>query len=89
MTHYNLITVILSILGIILIPILGVLIRGMVRWIRTEDELKVLVADVRELIENKDKVHSDILNQMRFDRDATNQRLRYLEEYFMSHGMRR
>lgn len=77
------------IIAVLLIPLIVMLARGMVRWVRTEDKLNELVEDVRKLVDDKDRTHREISEQMRFDRDATNKRLRYLEEYFMSHGMGR
>lgn len=70
---------------------LGFIIRASMRWARVEIRLDEVCADVSLLTSNKDKVHSemvenmslvhrDISNQMREDRAATNQRLRWLEE---------
>jgi hypothetical protein len=88
MTQYEVVATCLSVVGVLLIPVIALLFRGMIRWVHTENQLAQLVGDVRELIEEKDKVHMEMLGQMRYDREATNTRLRYLEEYFMSHGMR-
>lgn len=81
-------TVVLAVFSVLLIPLLAVLIRGAVKWTRTEDKLSVLVDDVRQLMTDKDKVHSEILEQMRMDRDATDRRLRYIEEFWMDQGRR-
>ena len=88
MNHAEFVSIALSIIGIILIPILAVALRTMVKWVRTEDQLQQLVDEVKQLVTDKDKVHSEILGELRADRDATNTRLRYLEEYFMGNGMR-
>jgi hypothetical protein len=88
-THFEWTTLILSAIGILLIPLIRIAWLAMTRWIGTENQLKTLVKDVGTLVENQDKVHSEIYRQMQLDRDATNKRLRYLEEYFMSHGMRK
>lgn len=87
MTEYDLIVILLTVIGVLLIPTIGVLFRGMVRWVRTEDQLTNLVHEVKELVNDNEKSRGDILRQMTYDREATNTRLRYLEEYFMSHGM--
>lgn len=76
----------LSSLAVIFIPILIVLIRGAVKWTRTEDQLGTLVSKVEELVDAKDKVHTEILEQMRTDRAATDKRLRYIEEFWMDSG---
>jgi len=82
----NLALVLLSVLSVLIIPALVILVRGAVKWTRTEDKLSTLVDDVRELVEQKDKVHAAMLEQMRVDRDATDKRLRFIEEWFMTSG---
>jgi hypothetical protein len=89
MTHFEITTLVLSVIGILLIPLIRMAWLAMVRWISTETQLKQLVKDVGTLVENQDTVHSAIYKQMQIDREATNTRLRYLEEYFMNHGMRK
>lgn len=56
------------------------------RWQKTEDALSELTKDMKELVESKDKVHVAMYDQMKIDRDATNQRLRYLEEFWITLG---
>lgn len=82
------VAVTLAVFSVLLIPALAILIRGAVKWTRTEDKLAELVGDVRQLIADKDKVHGEILEQMRVDRDATDKRLRYIEEFWMDAGRR-
>jgi hypothetical protein len=89
MTHFEITSLFLSIIGIILIPVLGFLIRGAVKWTRTEDRLATLVDDVRELVNSSERVHTAMYDQMRADRDATNKRLRFIEEWFMNARNRR
>jgi hypothetical protein len=81
--------IILTVFSALLLPALAIMYRGAVKWTRTEDRLATLVEDVRELIADKDKVHAEILEQMRVDRDATDRRLRYIEEFWMDNGRRR
>jgi len=76
----------LSIISVLLIPVLVLMFRGAVKWTRTEDKLSVLIDDVRELINDKDKVHQEILEQMRQDREATNTRITYIERFWMEQG---
>ena len=47
---------------------------------RTEDKLDNAIERLEELVKDKDKVHLAIFEQQKFDRDATDRRLRYLEE---------
>src|SRR5215469_15379430 len=82
----NLILVILSVMGILLLPTLGLVLRITIRWTRTEDRLSTVIDDVKELISSQDKVHAEMLAQMRLDRDATDRRLRFLEEWIMRGG---
>ena len=89
MTYYEIITIALTVIGVLLIPLIVVAFRGLVRWIRTESKLDKLVDDVRELVTDQEKVHREMIDQMKYDRDATNTRLQYLERYFMSRGMGR
>lgn len=80
MTHYEWITLILTILSVLLIPCLILLVRATVKWTRVEDRLNMVADDLKELVHDKDKVHQEIIAQMREDRNATNRRLRWLEE---------
>lgn len=81
MTHYEVTSVLLGIIGVLLIPVLGLLWRTAVKWTRLSD-------DVKHIVETNDAAHRDIVNQMAHDRQSADQRLRYLEEYFMASGMR-
>jgi len=85
-TVENLILIILSIMGVILIPTFAMMFRIAIRWTRTEDRLSNLVDDVRELVQSQDKIHAEMLSQMRVDREATDRRLRFLEEWIMRGG---
>lgn len=64
----------------------GILIRTVRRNTRADDKLDSLVESVRQLVADKEKVHTAILEQMRYDRDATDRRLRFMEEWFMKGG---
>lgn len=86
MSPFEWLTLGLGILATLLIPTLVLLVKGTVRWTRTEDQIGTLIAKVTELVEDKDKVHAEILEQMRVDRDATDRRLRFMEEFWMRKG---
>lgn len=51
------------------------------RWATMETKLGGLIERVEKLVQDKESTHRDMLAQMRSDRDATNQRLRWLEEH--------
>lgn len=57
------------------------ILRLAVRWARVEHQLEDLVSDVKQLVNDKDKVHQALYESMREDRNATNIRLRWLEEH--------
>jgi hypothetical protein len=82
-THFEWTTAILTGIGVLFLPAIAILIRGAIKWTRTEDKLAELVRDVHELVDSKDKVHTEMYAQMREDRAATDRRLRYLEERLM------
>lgn len=58
-----------------------VLARMAARWSRIEADLSHLSADMHELVQDKDRVHAEMLTQMREDRSVTDRRLRWLEEH--------
>lgn len=76
----TLLSIIISIVGVIVIPTVILAFRAAVRWKGIEDKLGQVVNDMREIVEDKNRVHSELVIQMREDRDATNRRLRWLEE---------
>lgn len=80
------VTIALSTLGVLILPALGFLIRITVKWTRVEDKLDHVVSDMRQLVQDKDKVHLEITKQMTDDRKATDRRLRWLEENIWNRG---
>lgn len=78
--RFTIIILILSLVFTIMVAVLGAIIRVTQKWTRTEDRLNNLIEDVKELIEDKDKTHTEMLTSMREDRAATDRRLRWLEE---------
>lgn len=96
-TAYSWLTLALAATAVLVAPALAILIRGAVKWTRTEskldqlithtdEKLGALVGDIRELVDDKDRAHHEMLEQMRLDRDATDRRLRYLEEFWIDKG---
>lgn len=63
-----------------MIPAIGLMFRLVIKWTKTEARLEELSKDMRELVDSKDRIHSEMLGQMREDRAATDRRLRWLEE---------
>lgn len=97
MTKFEWLSIGLSAVAMLLIPALVILIRGAIKWTHAEDKLGQLVEDVRKLVEDKEKahselamsmnkVHAELLEQMREDRRATDARLRFIEEAWMRNG---
>lgn len=78
--NWESVAVIISSIAVIMLPVFGFLYRITVKWTRVEDKLENVVDDVKELVVDKDRVHSEILAQMTHDRDATDKRLRWLEQ---------
>jgi hypothetical protein len=76
----------LSLLFLVLTTLLGVTVRATVKWTRSQDRIQMLADDMKELIVDKDKVHNEMLAQMREDRSATDRRLRWLEEHLWHGG---
>lgn len=87
----------LGILSVLIIPLLVIAFRGAIKWTKVEDKLDTLVTQITKLVEDKEKthaeirseelrMHAEILEQMRADRDATDRRLRFIEEWFMKQG---
>ena len=80
MTTSEWLTFLTSLVAILLIPAIVLLVRIVRKWTRTEDRLDAVATAVEKLVEDKDKIHQEMFAQMREDRNATNTRLRWLEE---------
>jgi|SRR5690242_10486176 len=76
----------ITVLAILLIPAIGLLIRIVVKWTRTEARLEQIAQDMQDLVRDKDRTHADMMNQFREDRKVTDRRLRWLEEYLWKRG---
>lgn len=75
----DLIGVVATIIGLVILPVLFVLMRAMIKWSRVETKLDHVVGRLDEIVRDKDKVHTEIVEQMKEDRSATNARLTWLE----------
>lgn len=93
----EIVTLILSIVTAVLIPLVVVLVRGATKWTRVEAKLDHAVDQLKKIVEDKDKTHHEIYDQltrntqevyaqMREDRVATDRRLRWLEEFLWKRG---
>jgi len=70
----------ISILGIILIPFLALLFRLTIKSTQLVDRVANIDQGLKEAVQNQTKQNAELNAQMRDDRLATNQRLRWLEE---------
>lgn len=80
MSRSELAALIISVIGIMIIPAIGLLIRLTIKWTRAEAALEDLVDDMKKLVDDKDRVHKALYDMMKDDRDANDRRLRWLEE---------
>jgi hypothetical protein len=69
LTEYEFLTLLVSLIALLLIPTIGLLLRLVVKWTRTEYRIESLAEDMKEL-----------MRQAGDDRKATDHRLRWLEE---------
>lgn len=86
MKPYEIVSMILSIVGLLLLPLVVFLIRGAIKWTRVEGKIDHAIEELRAIVADKDKVHNEIYAQMREDRAATDRRLRWLEEFLWKRG---
>lgn len=76
----------LSLVFIVFSGVMTLLIRVIIRYTKTESKLDSVAQDLKDLMISKDSMQREMLEQMKIDRDATDRRLRYLEEWHMLHG---
>ena len=79
----------LTAISVLLIPLVVLSFRLVIKWTKAEGKLDQTVKDLDELVKHKDDVHRWIIEQMQADRDATNKRLRWLEENLWNERKRR
>lgn len=82
MTPDQRLALILSAIGIVFIPTLGFIIRATIKWTTVENKLGEIVADMKDIVETKDKTHAEMIRTMADDRRANDRRLRWLEEHY-------
>lgn len=80
--------VILSIISVMLIPLVGLLIHLTIKWTRAEARQEEMAKDIKDLVDSKEKVHSELYKQMTSDRQSADRRLRWLEENLWKSGGR-
>jgi hypothetical protein len=80
-------SLLLSVIVFMVVPLIVAVIRSNVRWSKVEGKVDTVIRDLdrmvksqEKLVEDKDKVHSAMLDTIRDDRRATDRRLRWLEE---------
>lgn len=71
----------LAFTSVIVLPFLAFFFRMTVKWTRVEARLEEIAEDLKRIVDDKDRVHTSMLNQMGQDRQATDRRLRWLEEH--------
>lgn len=79
MNNFQILSAMMTILGVMLIPLMAMAVRGLVKWTKSEVQLTQVAKDLAALVEDKDKTHAAMQEQMKYDRDATNRRLEWLE----------
>jgi uncharacterized membrane protein YgaE (UPF0421/DUF939 family) len=84
----EIVTLILGIVSTLLIPLIIFAVRGAIKWTRVEEKLDSAIHELKNITDDKDRVHTEIYTQMREDRAATDRRLRWLEEYLWKRGPR-
>jgi len=73
------ISVVISTIGVVVVPCMLFLWRSAVKWTRVETKLETIFDKLDEIVKDKDKVHQEIMSSQREDRLATNRRLEWLE----------
>lgn len=79
-TRFQILLSALTLIFLVMSATLGFVMRAVTRLVRTEVRLENLGKDMSELVVGKDKTHAEMLSMMTHDREASDTRLRYLEE---------
>lgn len=72
--------IILSVIAVLMIPLIRLIWGAGQKQQQIEDKQVELIKNMERLIADKDAVHREIIQTIREDREATNKRLRWLEE---------
>lgn len=88
MSVFEILTLCLSALAILIIPFSIMLVRGAIKWTRIEGKIDAAnekidrtQTELAHFVADKERAHTLIYEQMKDDREATNRRLRWLEEH--------
>lgn len=84
-------TLIISGLGLlftIMCVILGVALRAAIKFTRSEDKIADVAEDVKALVADKERAHMQLWSEMKDQNNATDRRLRWLEEHLWSRQSR-
>lgn len=76
-----------SLMFLLLTWTLGKLVGNIRHATKNDDRIGVLEDRVINLVTEQQRMQSSMIDQMKYDRDATDKRLRFLEEYFMKLAM--
>lgn len=71
-----------SLLTVVLIPLIILLFRLTIKATQLTDKVNNIDTDLKELVNAKNRADEAMVGQMREDRNATNIRLRWLEEHY-------
>lgn len=85
MTAFQIASLALGIVSILVLPLLVFVIKGAIKWTRVETKLDQAISRLDTIVRDKDQTHSVMVQQMTEDRKATDQRLRWLEENVWRH----
>jgi hypothetical protein len=77
---------VISAIAAVGLPTIGFMIRMSVKWTQMGDRLTAIAEDMDALVKDKDRTHKEMLEQMREDRHATNERLTWLERNLWNRG---
>jgi signal transduction histidine kinase len=80
MSKFEYISLIITITVVLLLPALALILRLTVRWTKAEVKLSEIAKDMHEMVEDKEKVHRELYNMIKDNRDHIDGRMRWVEE---------
>jgi hypothetical protein len=89
LTRFEITSLLLGFISVLLIPSLVLMVRAAIKWTRVEERLDRVVEDLDKLVKDKDATHAAIIATMREDRETMNRRVEWLERNVWSRGQRR
>lgn len=81
MSVVDVVGIVLGVMSVLVIPLLIFIVKLSMRWTKVESNLITLTTSLQALVRDKDATHEVMLSTMRDDRNATDRRLRWLEEH--------